>query len=103
MCVLVRTAFVKWDVGHGNMKTKSKDTSMLLKELRLLVGHRGLAVYDIYVRRAGYGISYAKPVEIDSKAGSPFSVDATVYRYYPTLRQAVIGELRAWKGEGRKA
>jgi hypothetical protein len=83
------------------MKTKDKDTSTLLKELRLLMGHKGLAVYDIHVRKAGYGISYANPVEIDFKTGSPFAVDATVYTYYPTLRKAVIGELKAWKGEGR--
>jgi len=82
------------------MKTKGRDTSALLWELRLIVGRKNLAVYNIYVRRAGYGISYAKAADVDTKSDCEmFTHGSTVYHYYPTLRRAVVGEIKMWKGK----
>jgi hypothetical protein len=82
------------------MTVKGKDTSDLMNELRLLVGKRDLAVYDIHVRLAGYGISYAKTTgPTASKKGFVTEVKATVYQYYPTLQQAVVGEMKAWSSK----
>ena len=66
---------------------KEKDTEDLLTELMLLAGDRDMAVYDIHIRKAGFGIGYAL------YAGAGGDIRRAVFQYYPSLRRAVIGEI----------
>ena len=84
------------------IKTKGVDTSTLLNKLRILVGKQNLSVYSINIRRAGYGILYAGDANPEAReVGSV--VTMTVYKYYPTLRKAVIGELLAMSEAGGRS
>lgn len=68
------------------------DTSELMEKLREMVGKKGLAVYNIHVCRAGYGISYANGDR--ESVGGVLRVKTVVYHYHPTLRKAVLAEMR---------
>ena len=72
------------------------DTSALFGNLRLLAQKKGFLVYNIYIRRAGIGIAY---VSIRDAKRAPFPEFISVYRYWPTLRKAVVGEIKAWQGD----
>ena len=61
------------------------DTSVLFERLRRKAAKMGLAVYNVYVRKAGVGISYVRTSEE--------SPEPLVYAYEKTLRKAVRYEL----------
>ena len=68
---------------------KKFDVEETLDELRILVGKMDIAVYRINICKAGYGILFCK----SSDSGIPTASDLWVNRYYPTLGEAVEGEL----------
>ena len=79
-------------------KTANKDTGKLLHELRVLVGGMNLAVYEIKIRNAGYAVAYADMIENMWDRIGPLRIN----KYYPTLRKAVLGELKQMSQEMKR-
>lgn len=69
----------------------------MLEKVEAVGAVRGAGIYDICKRKAGWGILWYEDDRDDTPEGRRWSDDKrglVVYRYYPTIREAVRGELR---------
>ena len=71
--------------------TSKADTSVLFHRLRLEAQKNDLVVYNVLVRNAGIGFSYAS-------SSNEWDGAATVFCYHKgSLRNAVVRELERWR------